>query len=234
MEKIKVNKDIFFKIINLKNYSVVKLGKAGICNEKTIRRSLNAGKMSTKFFNPIAELINVDPKFLSGEIVYSLVRLRNVSYDDLSENEKNKFLSIYLDKFTYFRKVKEDSIKLDNDEIFTSILSVFDVDYKKQIQSLNFDTYIEFLKDFYYEIGDVIKKYVQVDAYGKDFTVEFYKIINDIENFQENHYIEQYVEEELRPGLLENLPGGYSYMQIKNMPAFDLWELHLFDLNKGF
>ena len=59
--------------------SIIKLGKCEKidCTERTIRRSLNEGKMTPCFLDQIAKYLDVDPRLLSGEL-----HKQAESYDD--------------------------------------------------------------------------------------------------------------------------------------------------------
>lgn len=231
LEKIKVNKEIFYMIINLKGYSVIKLGKAGICNEKTIRRSLNVGEMSTKFFYPISELIDVYPNLLSGEIVKKYLLANNLRFDELSVNYKETIIHKLINRYPYFLKVKEDFNILGDERAISNIISTFEVSFDKQIRSLDFDIYIDFLKDFYSSVGEVVRKYVKVNAYGKEFVHEFDKLLFDIEDYHENYFLKQYVADEIRDRYTHSPPNGYSKNEIEDMTDWEIWNLHLIVTN---
>lgn len=68
--KIDVDKKIFMSIIKECNSSIIKLGECNEinCTERTIRRSLNEGKMTPTFLDEIAKHLNVDTRLLSGEL----------------------------------------------------------------------------------------------------------------------------------------------------------------------
>lgn len=68
IKKSDVNKTIFMSIVYKCGSSIRKLGECEEINytERTIRRSLNEGKMAPRLLDQIAKHLNVDTRLLSG------------------------------------------------------------------------------------------------------------------------------------------------------------------------
>lgn len=70
INKIQVDKPVFMTIVHECGSSIIKLGACAAidCTERTIRRSLNEGKMTPCFLDQIARYLDVDSRLLSGEL----------------------------------------------------------------------------------------------------------------------------------------------------------------------
>ena len=66
-----VNKDVFMQVLKLKKTSIRRLDEEPSieCSDKTIRRSLNNGKMRRQYIEQIAKYLDVDSRLLTGELV---------------------------------------------------------------------------------------------------------------------------------------------------------------------
>lgn len=66
-----VNKDVFMQVLKLKKTSIRRLDEelSIECSDKTIRRSLNNGKMRRQYIEQIAKYLDVDSRLLTGELV---------------------------------------------------------------------------------------------------------------------------------------------------------------------
>lgn len=160
INKIQVDKPVFMTVVRECGSSIIKLGACTAidCTERTIRRSLNEGKMTPCFLDQIARYLDVDSRLLSGEL---------------------------------HRKAKSYS------------------------------------NDMLNSLVPVIRKHFNADAYGRKEMPNLEKVINDLENFREDHYLRIYAEDVLRKRFLETLPLGKTKADIYRMSAEELIDLDM-------
>lgn len=222
--KIPVNKTAFISIVKACGSSIIKLGKCGDidCTERTIRRSLNEGKMTPTFLDQIAKHLDVDPRLLSGEL-----HKQAESYSD--DFLKSMCLAqLRPEKYPYYRKRKSDLNKQPVSELLEQILALFEISVL-QFESLDFESKYLLQHDLFDALIPVIRKHFTVDAYGRKDMPELEKIIFDLENFRDDYYLHLYAEEVLRKKFLENPPQGKSKSEIKRMDAESLIALDMYD-----
>ena len=221
--KTQVDKTVFMSVVKACGSSITKLGKCGEidCTERTIRRSLNEGKMTPAFLDQIARYLDVDSRLLSGEL------------HKQAESYSNDFLkSIYLaqmcpKKHPYFCKRKSDLNRQPVVKLIEQILALFEISFS-QFESLDFESKYHLQHDLFDALIPVIRKHFKVDAYGRNDMPDLEKIICDLENFREEYYAHLYAEEVLRKKFLEQPPLGKTKTDINKMNAEDLIALDMY------
>lgn len=220
--KIPVDKSVFMSIVKECGSSIIKLGKCEKidCTERTIRRSLNEGKMSPCFLDQIAKHLDVDSRLLSGEL-----HKQAGAYSD-------KFLrTIYLaqlkaERYPYYRKRKADLDKQPIGELLEHILSLFEISIS-QFDKMDFESQYLLQHDLFDALASVIRKHFTMDAYGRKDMPDLERIIYELENFRDDHYLHLYAEEVLRKKFLELPPMGRSKADIRRMSAEELIALDM-------
>lgn len=218
--KIPVDKAVFMSVVRDCGSSIIKLGKCKNvdCTERTIRRSLNEGKMTPCFLDQIARQLDVDPRLLSGE----LHKQANSYNDDFLRNMC--LTQLKPEKYPYYRKRKSDLNNQPIGELLEEILALFEISFT-QFESLDFESQYLLQHDLFDALVPVIRKYFEVDAYGRRDMPDLEKIIYELESFRNEHYLHLYSEEVLRKKFLECPPRGKSKAEIRRMDAESLVEL---------
>lgn len=208
------------ELIHYKKSSIRQLGKNESieCTERTIRRYLNEGFITYKILDQIARQLNLDPKLLSGELhTYANSiddpTLRKLYLNTLSPN-----------RHPYYKKIYAKEIKNPISDFLSSLLSFFKISYD-QLDALPFETKYQFQYDFFEAIIPIIDKYFKTDGYGNPLNENLYLPLFQLENYYDQHEMEVFALQKLRPKFLQNLPKGYTKQQISEMSANDLIEL---------
>ena len=222
INKIQVDKPVFMTIVHECGSSIIKLGACAAidCTERTIRRSLNEGKMTPCFLDQIARYLNVDSRLLSGE----LHRKADLYGNDILR-------SLYLahlkaGNYPYFKKIQADLNKQPMGELLEQILALFEVSFS-QYEVMDFEAQYLFQHDLLDSLVPVIRKHFNADAYGRKEMPNLEKVISDLENFREDHSLRIYAEDVLRKRYLENPPRGKSKVDICRMSAEELIDLDM-------
>ncbi len=218
--KTSINKEIFMLIVKECKSSIIKLGECENieCTERTIRRALNDGKITPRFLDQIAKHLDVDSRLLSGEL-----HNRAESYSD--NFFKNMYLNqLKVENYPYYRKRKEDLNKQPIEELIEHILAIFEISFT-QFDDLDFESQYCVQHDLFEALIPVIRKYFKVDAYGRKDLPDLERVIFNLDNYRENHYLHLYAEEVLRKKFLEKPPFGKTKSEIRNMDAEALIDL---------
>ena len=221
--KIPVTKTVFMSVVKDCGSSIIKLGECEKidCTERTIRRSLNEGKMTPTFLDQIAKHLNVDPRLLSGEL-----HKKADSYSD-------DFLrSIYLaqlkvEKYPYYRKRKSDLNRQPIGMLLEQILSLFEISIS-QFEDLDFEAQYLFQHELFDALAPVIRKHFKMDAYGRTDMPDLERIISDLEDFRDEYYLHLYADEVLRKKYSEKPPRGKTKKEILKIDAEDLVVLDMY------
>ena len=123
-----VNKDVFMQVLKLKKTSIRRLDEelSIECSDKTIRRSLNNGKMRRQYIEQIAKYLDVDSRLLTGELVEGAFHTTNSVIRELYLNPLT-----HIEDFPYFREEQERLQREKIDETLKRILSLFEISYKQ-------------------------------------------------------------------------------------------------------
>lgn len=184
IKKNDVVEPIFKAVVYECGSSIRKLGACDEieCTERTIRRSLKEGKMTPRFLDQIAKHLDVDSRLLSGELhkkvdSYSDEVLRSICVAQLKA--KN---------YPYYRKRKTDLSKQPIEELLEQILALFEISFS-QFEEMDFEAQYHLQHDLLDALVPVIRKHFRVDAYGRRDMPDLEKIICELENFRDDHYI---------------------------------------------
>lgn len=184
IKKNDVVEPIFTAVVYECGSSIRKLGACDEieCTERTIRRSLKEGKMTPRFLDQIAKHLDVDSRLLSGELhkkvdSYSDEALRSICVAQLKA--KN---------YPYYRKRKTDFSKQPIEELLEQILALFEISFS-QFEEMDFDAQYHLQHDLLDALVPIIRKHFRVDAYGRRDMPDLERIICELENFRDDHYI---------------------------------------------
>lgn len=221
--KVPVNKPVFMSVVHECGSSIIKLGACEKidCTERTIRRALNEGKMTPSFLDQIARYLNVDPRLLSGELhnqanSYSNEFLRRLSLAELKA-----------ENYPYFRKRQSDLNARPMEDLLEEILALFEISFD-QFRDMDFEAQYLFQHDLLDALVPVITKHFKADAYGRKDMPDLEKVINDLENFRDDHYLQLYADNVLRKRFLENPPQGKTKEDILEMDTDALIDLDMY------
>ena len=207
-----INKSIFMELIRYKKSSIRQLGKLKSidCTERTIRRSLNEGLITYKFLDQIARQLDLDPELLSGKLHKHADSIDDPILKQLYLN------TLSPDRHPYYKKIYSEQIKKPIADFLSSLLSFFKISYK-QLNEFPFETQYQFQYDFF--------EYFKTDCYGNPLNENLYLPLAQLEGYYEQHEMEIYALQTLRPKFLQNLPKGYTKQQISKMSSDELIEL---------
>ena len=213
---IPINKAIFKEIIKRKGFNIRSLtDKLSICSERTLRRALDNGLIRPIYLNNIAQNLDVDPRFLSGEIFLNDPKYKFYSLD---------YYYHELNKYPFSRKAFDEAQNLDIKNHLSNIFSLFNISYK-QFENLDFEKKYNLQHDLFETIPQILLKYFSEDAYGNKDMYGLYQLVSELENYYEDYNLHLYAENFLRKQFLNNLPKGYSKSQIRSMTTDDLLDL---------
>ena len=212
IDKVPVNKSTFMSVVHECGSSIIKLGACGKidCTERTIRRSLNEGKMTPSFLDQIARHLDVDSRLLSGEL-----HKQANSYSD--EFIKSVALAqLKAENYPYFRKRQADLNTQPIEALWEQILALFEISFS-QYEEMDFEQRYLLQHDMLDALAPVIRKHFAVDAFGRIDMPNLEKVIIDLENSREDHYLNLYADTILRQRYLENPPQGKTKEDILRM-----------------
>lgn len=233
VQTVPINKKVFQYILKEKNSSIRKLGAAQeiAFTEKTIRRALNNGEMRPELVKQIAIYLNIDSTLLTGEMVKKAFSAKNKVFRNLYLSPLN-----HLDDFPYFREEQRDLLTVKQDGLFETggmaetmkrLLSLFEVSFS-QFEKMTFDQQYDFQYELFNAMIPIIRKHFKEDAYGNTDGYSFESIINDLENYKENHDELEYADTILRQRYIAHPPKGLTIEKIKKMSKEELLN---FDIN---
>lgn len=222
--KLSVNKEIFMSVVKDCGSSIIKLGDCENidCTERTIRRSLNEGKMTPRFLDQIARHLDVDSRLLSGELHKKA---------DMYKNDflRNMYLAqLTVEKHPYYHKRKSDLNKKPIEELLEQILALFEISIS-QFEDMDFESQYLFQHDLLEALVPVIRQHFRVDAYNRKEMPDLERIICELENYRDDHYLHLYAEDSLRKKFLDNPPHGKTKADIRRMDAEDLIALDMYN-----
>lgn len=223
-DTVSIDKAIFKKILKLKGYKmknlyeiIQTLDSDYICSDRTLKRSLDNGTIRSVYLNKIAKKINVDPRFLSGDIYKynSKYSTRNINYYYRD-----------IDKFPYSREAYDKIRQQDIKAHLSCIFALFEISYE-QFERLDFETQYNLQHDLFKTISTILGRYFKVDALSNKEMYGLEQILNDLESYRETYYEHQYADTTLRERFSANPPDGYSRDDIKNMTPDELITLDM-------
>ena len=168
---IPINKAIFKEIIKRKGFNIRSLtDKLSICSERTLRRALDNGLIRPIYLNNIAQNLDVDPRFLSGEIFLNDPKYKFYSLD---------YYYHELNKYPFSRKAFDESQNLDIKNHLSNIFSLFNISYK-QFENLDFEKKYNLQHDLFETIPQILLKYFSEDAYGNKDMYGLYQLVSEL------------------------------------------------------
>lgn len=220
--KVSVDKDVFMSVVKECGSSLIKLGECDKieCSERTIRRSLNRGEIPPRYLEQIAKYLNVDTRLLSGELHKQI------------ESYKDDFIrsmcltQLKVKNYPYYRKRKSDLNKQPIEELLEQILALFEISFS-QFEDMSFEEQYLLQHDLLDALVPVIRKHFKVDAYDREDMPNLERIIYELENYRDNHYIHIHAEEVLRKKFLDKPPFGKTRADIRKMDTEDLIMLEM-------
>ena len=184
IKKTDVVESIFKAVVHECGSSIRKLGECEKidCTERTIRRSLKEGKMTPRFLDQIAKHLDVDTRLLTGEL-----HKKARSYSD------EILISICVAQlkaknYPYYQKRKSDLNKQPIEDLLEQILALFEISFS-QFEGMDFEAQYHLQHDLLDALVPVIRKHFRVDAYGRSDMPDLERIICELENFRDDHYI---------------------------------------------
>ena len=178
---VTIDKEFFRETLRKKKSSIRKIGenKQIIKSERTIRRALNAGKMSRNLLNSIAKELDVYPSYLSGEIYRSKCSIK----DDVLRHIA--LSSLRINNYPYFRKEK-DAFQIN--DFLKNVLMLYDITLG-QYEHFPFERKIEFLHALDTAMVPVIYQFFIQDAYGNAGLPNLQLNGVQIDQYEEDHYM---------------------------------------------
>ncbi len=169
-----VNKEIFIRVLKLKGYSIRKLvDELDWCSDKTIRRSLNNGRMRPKYIIEIARYIDVDPGVLTGKRIKQIEALDRLP----------------IEKYPFFKAEQEKLMTESINETLRRVLSLYNISLA-QYECMEFEKQYTFQHDLLTAVLPVIYKHFDRDGFGDTEMLSCQEIIIDLENYRENYYVQ--------------------------------------------
>ena len=216
-----VNKDVFMQVLKLKKTSIRRLDEEPSieCSDKTIRRSLNNGKMRRQYIEQIAKYLDVDSRLLTGELVEGAFHTTNSVVRKLYLNPLT-----HIKDFPYFREEQERLQREKIDETLRRILSLFEISYK-QFEEKDFEEQYYFQHDLFDAILSIIYKHFKQDGYGDAEMYNCQRIISELEDYHDLVESRKYADNILRKHFIKSVPEGYTKTDIERMTPDELIEI---------
>ncbi|MFR4453802.1 MAG: hypothetical protein ACLT5W_13350 [Ruminococcus sp.] len=216
-----VNKDVFMQVLKLKKTSIRRLDEEPSieCSDKTIRRSLNNGKMRRQYIEQIAKYLDVDSRLLTGELVEGAFHTTNSVVRKLYLNPLT-----HIKDFPYFREEQERLQREKIDETLKRILSLFEISYK-QFEEKDFEEQYSFQHDLFVAILPIIYKHFKQDGYGDAEMYNCQRIISELEDYHDLVESRKYADNILRKHFIKSVPEGYTKTDIERMTPDELIEI---------
>lgn len=220
VEMRSINKEIFIKVLKIKESSIRKLGKESSIQitERTIRRSLNDGRMRDCNVRDIAQFLNVDPRVLTGEI------FSTHGFFDFDPLE-------HLEAYPYSREEEDKYRSASIKETISRILSTFNRSYI-QYEALNINEQYEFEIEVLGSMFSVIEKYFPRNLYGEENAVEDIDLIIDLSYERDMEKELQKADTDIRKKYMITPPEGYTSEQIKDLPREQIYGIFMDEIDK--
>lgn len=164
-EKIKINKEVFLKVLSQKNCSIRQLGRAYEeieRTEKTIRSCLNEGEMPPDLLDRIAKYLDVHPDYLSGAYNEKADKIEDAYLKHLYWSTLDK------DNYPHLLKAKSD---IDYNSYFEDTLLMNDITIE-QFRTLPPEERVLLRQELVVAILEVFSKHFKENALGKSISEE--------------------------------------------------------------
>ncbi|MBU3146529.1 hypothetical protein KPL47_22825 [Clostridium estertheticum] len=211
---VPINKDFFMETLKKKKSSIRKLGRNEkiINTDRTIRRALNAGKMSRNLLNSIAEELDVYPAYLSGKIYLSICSIK--------DNAPRP--SLRINNYPYFMKEKDE---YQINYFLKNVLMLYDISLA-QYEHFTFERKIEFLHALDTAMVPVIDHFFIQDAYGNAVLPNLQLNSVQIDQYEEEHYINIWLMQR-KEELISRPPKWRTSKEIKKMSLSEIQALDM-------
>ena len=209
IKKVNINKEIFESIINIRGEHISTLGdpsRKELCSTRCLHDSLKKGIIKESFLTAIAKEINVDRRYLSGEIYEK--RYNNTSLD--------YYLS-KINEYPYDREENEKQKIQYQINFLDTILANFNLSYF-DYESLNSSKKSYFYAELLKSIRDTLQSYFKIDD----------NTINSIDYIIQDCQMSAFVTETVLPLYIESPPDGYTEEDIESMDFLELYNLYMF------
>lgn len=209
-----INEKLFKIILEKKGKSIKDLGNevSISASDKTIRRSLNKKKlMRIEYIREISKYLNVDPRVLTGELIFK---------KDYIDTYPLKHLEEYPFDRDQLEALKTENIK----ETLARVLALFNRSYA-QFENMDKEEQFNFQEALLNAMYPVVTGYFKADGYGRINDPEDEWIIHSLDSAREDYYEKLWAENTLRPMFLINLPTGYTKRQIEKLTPDELLDL---------
>jgi len=179
-KKIHIDSDCFYNALKYRGLSIRKLGavEGGIgCDEKTIRRGLKDQQVTPDIMDRIARRLDVDPDYLSGKYHANANKIQVPEVRDIILRQLTP------DRFPYLfvqQRDRSDGRYL-YDRYLENILVIHNI-AMHQFDELPFEHQKKMQVELETAICQVLLKYFDKDAAGRDTFPEIYHLQSDIEN----------------------------------------------------
>ena len=215
---VPIEKKFFMQTLKKKKSSIRKLGSNDkiINTERTIRRALNAGKMSRELLNSIAKELNIYPAFLSGEIYLSICSIK----DDVIRNIA--LSSLRINNYPYFMKEKDE---YHINDFLKNVLMLYDISLM-QYEHFPFERKIEFLRALDTAIVPIINHFFIQDAYGNADLPNLQLNSIRIDQYEEEHYINIWLQQR-KEEFISQPPKRLTSKQIEKMSLSEIQALDM-------
>lgn len=226
IKKIDVNKLIFMSVLKKRGYSIRKIcslydnNHQNLCSDRTLRRSLDSGKIRFKYVDEIAKIIDVDPRYLTGEIETinpKLSRLKNTNIP---------FYLSLINEYPYSRKKLDELKQTAIKDHITNLLSLFDFSYN-QFEALDFETQYNFQHELFEAMIPVLARYFKKDGYGNTERPALNTLLYELECYYENECELRHADTIVRQNFIQSPPQNYSVEEIKCMSREELRDLNM-------
>lgn len=210
IKRTKLNEEIFKAVLKCRGECITSLGnperKDHPCSVRCLHDSLKKGEIKDSFLTDIAKLINVDKRFLSGELYNSRYKHTSLDY----------YLS-QINQYPYAREELE-KVKIQYPiNILDTVLVNFNLNID-QFDSLSIGVQNALYGELLSGIRDTLVKYMPVDDItlnGWDFLIQ-------------DCFMSAEVHNKILPKFLHELPDGYSPEDIESMDDIELYHLYMF------
>lgn len=215
---VTIDKEFFMKTLREKKSSIRKIGENDnvINSERTIRRALNAGKMSRNLLNSIAKELDVYPAFLSGEIYLSICSKK----DDVLRHVA--LSSLRINNYPYFMKEKDE---FQINDFLKNVLMLYDISLA-QYEHFPFERKIEFLRALDTAMVPVIDHFFKQDAYGNAGLPNLQLNSVHIDQYEEEHYMNIWLQQR-KEEFISHPP---KWRTSKDMEKMSLSEIQALDM----
>ncbi len=209
IKRVRIDKEIFESIIHIKGEHISTLGdpsREKLCSTRCLHDSLKKGIIKESYLSAIAKEINVDKRYLSGEI-----------YERRYSNTPLEYYLSKIDEYPYNREENEKQRIQYRINFLDTILANFNLSYF-DYDSLKSSEQSNFFAKLLLNILNTLQEYFKIDD---DTYNGFNYLIQDCQ-------MSAFVTETVLPLYLESPPDGYTQDDIESMTDIEVYNLYMF------